>query len=194
MQIYTKRGDYGNTNIIGGRTVKKDSTRVEAYGTVDEANSLIGYIISQMDEQEEALKNELVEMQQYLFDCGTDLATPNGKKDYKVTAEMVEWIESRIDVYAEIPDAIESFVLPGGHPVASLLHMARTTVRRAERRIVSLAAEEETNPHVSIFMNRLSDYLFAVARLVNHQAGIKEPLYERGGKVFHTSLTKKDIH
>ncbi len=83
--------------------------------------------------------------------------------------------------------------MPGGHPVASLLHMARTTVRRAERRIVSLVAEEETNSHVSIFMNRLSDYLFAVARLVNHQAGIKEPLYERGGKVFHTSLTKKDI-
>lgn len=146
-----------------------------------------------MNKQEEALKNELVEMQQYLFDCGTDLATPHGKQEYKVTAKMVEWIKSRIDVYAEIPDVIESFILPGGHPVASLLHMARTTVRRAERRIVSLAAEEETNPQVNIFMNRLSDYLFAVARLINHQAGIKEPLYERGGKVFHTSLTKKDI-
>ncbi|MER1955643.1 MAG: cob(I)yrinic acid a,c-diamide adenosyltransferase [Desemzia incerta] len=193
MQIYTKRGDYGNTNIIGGRTVKKDSMRVEAYGTIDEANSLMGYIISQMTEQDKALKSELVEMQQNLFDCGTDLATLHGKMEYKVTEEMIKWIESRIDVYAEIPDAIESFVLPGGHPVASLLHLARTTIRRAERRIVSLAAEEETNPHVGIFINRLSDYLFAVARLVNHQAGIKEPLYERGGKVFHTSLTKKDI-
>ncbi|MEG0268386.1 MAG: cob(I)yrinic acid a,c-diamide adenosyltransferase [Carnobacterium sp.] len=194
MQIYTKRGDYGNTNIIGGRTVKKDALRVEAYGAIDEANSLMGYIVSQMKEQDNALKKELVEIQHYLFDCGTDLATPHGKNPYKLTKESIDWIESRIDYYAAIPPAIESFVLPGGDPVASLLHFARTVVRRSERRIVNFTSDEETNPHVGIFINRLSDYLFALARFVNHQAKVEEPLYERGGKVFHTSLKREDIH
>ncbi|WP_034552596.1 cob(I)yrinic acid a,c-diamide adenosyltransferase [Carnobacterium funditum] len=194
MQVYTKRGDYGNTNIIGGRTVKKDALRVEAYGTIDEANSLIGYIVSQMNEQDVTLKNELIQIQHYLFDCGTDLATPHGKNSYKLTKESITWIEARIDCYAPIPPAIESFVLPGGQPVASLLHIARTVVRRAERRMVSFASEEETNPHAGIFINRLSDYLFVLARLVNHQNKVAEPLYERGGKVFHTSLKKDDSH
>jgi cob(I)alamin adenosyltransferase len=131
MQIYTKRGDHGNTNLIGGRTISKDSIRVESYGTIDELNSLVGVIISQMDDKEKDLKEELTSIQVDLFDIGTDLATIEGLKEYTITKKQVEWLESRIDVYANEPPEIQKFVLPGGHPVAGLLHLARTITRRA---------------------------------------------------------------
>lgn len=193
MQLYTKRGDYGNTNLIGQRTIPKDDIRVEAYGTLDELNSLIGVIVSQMDEEDSRLKSELIDLQHLLFDCGTDLATLDGERPYKVKKEAVEWIEEQIDVYAEEPPIIEKFVIPGGHPVASLLHLARTVTRRAERLIVTLNREEKINTVVAIFVNRLSDYLFALARVVNHRKGVAEPLYERGGKVFHPELKKEQL-
>ncbi|MFL2106417.1 cob(I)yrinic acid a,c-diamide adenosyltransferase [Desemzia sp. FAM 23991] len=191
MQVYTKRGDFGNTNLIGGRTIPKDSIRVESYGTIDELNSLMGYIVSQLDDTD--IKQELIKLQHDLFDCGTDLATPDGLKEYKVQKELVEWIESRIDIYAEEPPAIEKFIIPGGHPVSSLLQVARTVTRRAERIIVALSRETTINPIVPIFINRLSDYFFAIARVVNHRKGIEEPFYERGGVVFHTDLKKEAI-
>lgn len=193
MQLYTKRGDYGNTNLIGQRTIPKDNIRVETYGTLDELNSLIGVIVSQMDEEDNRLKSELIDLQHLLFDCGTDLATLDGERPYKVKKEAVEWIEEQIDVYAEEPPIIEKFVIPGGHPVASLLHLARTVTRRAERLIVTLNREEKINTVVAIFVNRLSDYLFALARVVNHRKGVAEPLYERGGKVFHPELKKEQL-
>ncbi|SFH69949.1 cob(I)yrinic acid a,c-diamide adenosyltransferase [Pisciglobus halotolerans] len=193
MQLYTKRGDYGNTNLIGQRTIPKDNIRVETYGTLDELNSLIGVIVSQMDEEDNRLKSELIDLQHLLFDCGTDLATFDGERPYKVKKEAVEWIEEQIDVYAEEPPIIEKFVIPGGHPVASLLHLARTVTRRAEHLIVTLNREEKINTVVAIFVNRLSDYLFALARIVNHRKGVAEPLYERGGKVFHPELKKEQL-
>ncbi|WP_255565810.1 cob(I)yrinic acid a,c-diamide adenosyltransferase [Desemzia sp. RIT 804] len=193
MQLYTKRGDFGNTNLIGGRTIPKDSVRVESYGTIDELNSLVGYIVSQMDDTALEMKQELIKIQHDLFDCGTDLSTPDGLKEYKVQKELVEWIETRIDVYAEEPPVIEKFIIPGGDPVSSLLHVARTVTRRAERIIVGLSREAAINPIVPIFMNRLSDYFFAIARVVNHRKGIEEPFYERGGAVFHTDLKKEAI-
>lgn len=193
MQLYTKRGDYGNTNLIGQGTIPKDDIRVETYGTLDELNSLIGVIVSQMDEEDNRLKSELIDLQHLLFDCGTDLATIDGERPYKVKKEAVEWIEEQIDVYAEEPPIIEKFVIPGGHPVASLLHLARTVTRRAERLIVTLNREEKINTVVAIFVNRLSDYLYALARVVNHRKGVAEPLYERGGKVFHPELKKEQL-
>lgn len=101
MQLYTKRGDFGNTNLIGGRTVSKDSTRVDSYGTIDELNSLVGYIVSQIGVEDATIKNELVKLQHDLFDCGTDLSTPHGVREYKVQKDLVDWIEERIDQYAE---------------------------------------------------------------------------------------------
>lgn len=193
MQIYTKRGDNGNTNLIGGRTISKDSIRVESYGTLDELNSLVGVIISQMSDEDLTLKEELKEIQLHLFDCGTDLATLEGTREYIITKEAVEWLENRIDTYSEEPPAIEKFVLPGGHPVASFIHLARTVTRRAERVIVSLNKDEHINRAVLIFINRLSDYFFALARVVNSRKGITEPFYERGGDVFHPELKKETL-
>ncbi|MER2173095.1 MAG: cob(I)yrinic acid a,c-diamide adenosyltransferase [Carnobacterium sp.] len=133
------------------------------------------------------------QMQQNLFDCGTDLATPHGKGTYKVTKEMVQNLEKSIDSYSDKSPEILSFVLPRGHPIASLLHMARTVVRRAERSIVSLASEKSVNQYAAIDMNRLSDYFFAVARAVNNHYSAKEILYERGGKICHPELKKEDL-
>ena len=193
MQLYTKRGDYGNTNLIGGRTISKDSIRVDTYGTLDELNSLVGVVISQLSEDENQLKKELKTIQLNLFDCGTDLATLEGKRDYIITKETVEWLESRIDIHSEEPPVIEKFVLPGGDPVASTLHLTRTVTRRAERIIVSLSKTESINRTVMIYINRLSDYFFALARVVNYRKGVKETFYEKGGTVFHPELTKTNL-
>lgn len=194
MQIYTRTGDHGTTRIIGGRSVHKDSQQVEAYGTVDELNSIIGMIVA-LEETPNDMKEELMLIQQYLFDCGNDLATPekHDKYPYRMNADLVTWLESRIDEYAPIPPTVESFILPGGTQLAAQLHFARTVTRRAERRIVSLQQEQTINQHVLKFINRLSDYFFALARVANTQAGVEDVLYERSGRVFHTELTKKDI-
>lgn len=194
MQIYTRTGDHGTTRIIGGKSVHKDSQQVEAYGTVDELNSIIGMIVA-LEETPNDMKEELMLIQQYLFDCGNDLATPekHEKYPYRTNADLVTWLESRIDEYAPIPPTVESFILPGGTQLAAQLHFARTVTRRAERRIVSLQQEQTINQHVLKFINRLSDYFFALARVANTQAGVEDVLYERSGRVFHTELTKKDI-
>ncbi|MDN6627052.1 MAG: cob(I)yrinic acid a,c-diamide adenosyltransferase [Pisciglobus halotolerans] len=193
MQLYTKRGDYGNTNLIGGRTVSKDSIRVDAYGTLDELNSLVGVVISQLNTEEDKLKKELEIIQLNLFDCGTDLATLEGKRAYIVTKEAVEWLETKIDTHSEEPPVIEKFILPGGHPIASTLHLARTVTRRAERIIVSLSKAEDINRTVMIYINRLSDYFFALARVVNYRKGVEETFYEKGGTVFHPELKKTNL-
>ena len=161
-QFYTKTGDKGDTGLIGGERVKKNSNRVNAYGTIDELNSLIGYVISQLTENDRVLKREIIEIQHNLFDCGTDLADSHGKLKCKVTEEMVQNLEAMIDDYADKAPLIESFVLPGGHPVA-------------------------------IYLNRLSDYLYAATRAVDCTYNVKEILYERGGKVFHPELKKEDL-
>lgn len=194
MQFYTKTGDKGYTGLIGGDRVRKDATRVVAYGTIDELNSLIGYIISQLTKKEAMLKKELIDIQLSLFDCGTDLAAIHGSEKYKVTDEMVKNLEISIDKHSDKAPVIESFVLPGGHPIASLIHMARTVARRTERHIVTLAAEEAINQQVAIFMNRLSDYFFVVAREINFTYNVEELIYERGGKVFHPELKKSDLN
>lgn len=192
MQIYTGVGDKGQTKIVGNQTVSKDSTRVEAYGTIDELNSFVGKAAtSEMIWPE--LAEELHQIQQYLFDCGNDLAISDTEKyPYRVNKDLVEWIERIIDEYATEPAPVESFILPGGSPLAADMHICRTITRRAERRIVSFQKEEETNPYVLQFMNRLSDYFFALARVVNHRADVEDRLYERSGKVFHLDYKKDD--
>lgn len=186
MKIYTKTGDKGMTKLVGSTTVAKDSDRVESYGTIDELNSWVGYIISQLPSENQVVKNELKLLQNFLFDVGTDLSTPiEAKRPFKLQPESVTWLEERIDYFtAESPD-IDRFILPGGTLEASMVHVARTIARRGERAIVRLNWTAKINEQVLIFTNRLSDYFYALARYLNVQANEPDIFYERGEKVFH---------
>lgn len=185
MKLYTRSGDEGKTSVIGA-VVSKDDVRVEAYGTVDELNSLIGLAISKLDEQLYGdLRANLVEIQHELFDCGADLALAKSpSRTYKVHAEMVTRLEQWIDKYDEECPEIRYFILPGGTEAAAVLHVCRTVCRRAERAIVTLSREQQTNDEVRKYINRLSDFLFVAARVVNSRAGVEDIRYERGGQVF----------
>ena len=187
MKIYTGRGDYGNTNLIGGKTVYKDNLRLEAYGSLDELNSLVGWLIVLCHKEKELLilTNELSLLQHHIYDAGTDLAAPNGKLEERLTEDITKWLEERIDHYSALTQPIEKFILPGGHEAAAVTQYARTVTRRAERKLVSLMKEEETPKNAFIFVNRLSDYFFIVGRYINEVMNIEEPLYDRGGVVFH---------
>ncbi|EGO5180542.1 cob(I)yrinic acid a,c-diamide adenosyltransferase [Enterococcus faecalis] len=186
MKIYTKTGDKGMTKLVGSSTVAKDSDRVESYGTIDELNSWVGYIISQLPQENQEIKEELEALQHLLFDAGTDLSTPiEAQRPFKLQKESVRWLEQRIDFYtAQSPD-IDRFILPGGTPAASMVHVARTIARRAERIIVRLNWTAKINEEVLIFTNRLSDYFYALARYLNVQAQRPDVFYERSEKVFH---------
>lgn len=186
MKIYTKTGDKGMTKLVGSSTVAKESDRVESYGTIDELNSWVGYIISQLPQENQEIKQELEALQHLLFDAGTDLSTPiEAQRPFKLQKESVHWLEQRIDVYtAQSPD-IDCFILPGGTPAASMVHVARTIARRAERIIVRLNWTAKINEEVLIFTNRLSDYFYALARYLNVQAQRPDVFYERSEKVFH---------
>ncbi|MCY9267284.1 cob(I)yrinic acid a,c-diamide adenosyltransferase [Bacillus licheniformis] len=188
MKLYTKTGDRGKTSLIGGRA-DKDHLRVEAYGTLDEANSFIGLAQSYL-KAEEALfhdiLSELTAIQHELFDCGSDLAHVNVQEEGKLKAESIIMLEERIDAYVEEAPQLTKFILPGGTEAASFLHAARTVIRRAERKIVALAKEEDIPPLALPYVNRLSDYLFAAARIVNHRLGEVDVEYERSADVFRT--------
>ena len=186
MKIYTKTGDKGMTKLVGSSTVAKDSDRVESYGTIDELNSWVGYIISQLPQENQEIKEELEALQHLLFDAGTDLSTPiEAQRPFKLQKESVHWLEQRIDFYtAQSPD-IDRFILPGGTPAASMVHVARTIARRAERIIVRLNWTAKINEEVLIFTNRLSDYFYALARYLNVEAQRPDVFYERSEKVFH---------
>lgn len=186
MKIYTKTGDKGMTKLVGSSTVAKDSDRVESYGTIDELNSWVGYIISQLPQENQEIKEELEALQHLLFDAGTDLSTPiEAQRPFKLQKESVHWLEQRIDFYtAQSPD-IDRFILPGGTPAASMVHVARTIARRAESIIVRLNWTAKINEEVLIFTNRLSDYFYALARYLNVQAQRPDVFYERSEMVFH---------
>lgn len=171
------------TSIIGGEKVTKSSERVKSYGEVDELNSYIGIIISQMTNYFE-IKGDLQEIQQILFDCGTDLATPNASKGYRTKKEYVTWLEEKIDHYESIPPEIKEFILPGGVTLAARLHYARALSRRVERQIVALQSEEEINGMVIQLINRLSDYFFVMARYINFREDRKDINYRRNKQIF----------
>lgn len=209
MQIYTRVGDKGQTKINGNYTVSKNSARVEAYGTIDELNAFVGQAATSPDAWP-LLIQELQHIQQFLFDCGNDLATSNTNKyPYRMDEKPTQWLEDLIDAYAVEPKPLESFILPGGSRLAAELHVCRTVTRRAERVIVNFnqyleqskadasyetqRVEADANPHVLTFINRLSDYFFAVARVANHRLKVDDVLYERSGKVFHLEAKKDDF-
>lgn len=187
MRIYTRTGDKGQTGVIGGR-VDKDDVRVDAYGTVDELNSFVGQAVCRLEEGGDRfadMKEDLIEIQHELFDCGSDLALLKPElRPYKVAAEMVDRLEAWIDKYdAETPD-ITRFVLPGGSAAAAALHVCRTVCRRAERRVVTLAKQADINEEVLRYLNRLSDLFFTLARTANFRAGESDVEYDRSPEVF----------
>jgi cob(I)alamin adenosyltransferase len=176
VKIYTKTGDAGETGLYGGERVKKFSQRVEAYGTVDECNSAIG--VARASLTDAALDDVLMNLQNALFDVGADLATPLGSKYEKnlvrLDAEDVETLERLIDQFQEECPPFKNFIHPGGHPASAALHLARTVARRAEREVLRLEEEEASNHEVARYLNRLSDFLFILARVVNARAGVPE--------------------
>ncbi|WP_077620885.1 cob(I)yrinic acid a,c-diamide adenosyltransferase [Bacillus sinesaloumensis] len=178
MKIYTKTGDKGTTSLVYGQRVSKNDLRVEAYGTCDEANSMIGLGLSHLHEAVFEGKDEVEQVfkrvQTTLFHVGAELATPAGKEvKWKVSEEDISLLEATIDKWdAGIPP-LTNFVLPGGSQAGASFHVARTIVRRAERKAVSIG--EQVNPLVNSYLNRLSDFLFVAARFVNHRLGQGEP-------------------
>lgn len=187
MRIYTKYGDGGQTRLYGGERVSKTHVRVEAYGTMDELCSFLGRVIAEMASYEDLadLQAECRLIQQQLFDCGSDLATPRELRPYKQRESDIAWLEERLDAYMDLPPKLERFLIPGGHLIASSLHMARTMTRRLERRMVAVLEQEEPiNELGLVYVNRLSDYFFVLARLVNHRLGQADTVYERSAKIF----------
>ena len=177
MKIYTKTGDRGDTRLVGCQSVKKHDVRVVAYGTLDEVNSHIGLALAHGIKNSK-IKADLVTIQHLLFDAGADLATPEGVREWRMRDAHTTWLEAKIDAYTEQTSALTSFILQGGTIEASTLHVARTVARRAERKIVIAMEEAAVNPHVLPFINRLSDYLFTIARFLNEEAGSSETKYE----------------
>ena len=165
MKIYTKKGDKGETSLLGGSKVNKDNIRLEAYGTVDELNAFIGYIHDQ--EISENHKAILLKIQNQLFNLGSVLSF-DGKKSQinlpEITKRNIQMLETEIDRMEEKLATLKDFILPSGHAISSLCHIARTICRRAERRVVELQAKEKISSNCLEYLNRLSDYLFVLAR------------------------------
>ena len=173
MKIYTKTGDDGTTGLFGGKRVAKFSAGIEAYGTVDELNAVIGVALTH--DLHAKVSEPLQHISSLLFTVGSDLATPQDASQKSsvpaITEEHVDFLEKWIDAYQEHLPALRNFILPGGSPGGAHLHLARTVCRRAERAIVALKQDEEINPIVLRFINRLSDYFFVAARFVNAKEG-----------------------
>ncbi len=177
-KIYTKIGDKGSTQLGDGKMVNKDSLRVNAYGSVDEANATIGLSILRTNIK---IKKILKIVQNDLFDLGADLCIPDKKntQKLKITKDRVDYIEEKIDNFNKELSSLNSFILPGGSESSTYLHIARTVTRRAERKIVALSKKEKINPITIIYLNRLSDLLFVLARYTNNK-GKKDILWKPG--------------
>lgn len=178
MKIYTRTGDKGTTSLIYGDRVKKYDPRVKAYGTCDEANSLIGLGVSHLKKEQEALYQEVSSIfhriQTVLFHVGAELATPKGKKVmWEIQEKDIEILEEKMDEWDQRLPTLTNFVLPGGSNAGATLHVARTVVRRAERNAVEIG--EDVNPLVLAYLNRLSDFLFVGARYINQKLQEVEP-------------------
>lgn len=169
-RIYTKTGDAGETSLGDGTRVAKDHPRVAAYGCVDELNATLGLLLTHLSEP--ALAGELRSIQNDLFDVGADLCCPSRATDepenrLRIQAEQAQRLEALIDQHNETLQPLQSFVLPGGTPASAWCHLARTVCRSAERAVVTLARTEAVNPQVIIYLNRLSDLLFVLGRVLN---------------------------
>lgn len=188
-RVYTRTGDKGETGLVGGKRVPKDAPRIEAYGTVDELNSVVGLALAfnegklKQGEAHRFLDGLLREIQNELFDLGSELATPADSAHppkFRVGARAVRRIEATIDQCRRELGPLRSFVLPGGGKIAASLHQCRTVCRRAEREIVRLSRQEPIGEWPLIYINRLSDLFFVLSRWIVKRMGKKEELWQRG--------------
>lgn len=175
-KIYTRTGDDGTTGLGDGSRIAKDSARVEAYGTVDEANSAIGLILAS-NAIADHIRASLTEVQHDLFELGGELCIPGHEA---VQQSFIDRLESDLDGFNEALPMLKEFILPGGGPAAAACHLARTIVRRAERRVQTLAGLEAIRPEAIKYLNRLSDLLFVIARVLARAENGKEVLWNRG--------------
>jgi len=192
MRLYTRTGDDGTTGMFGGGRVPKDHPRIEACGNVDELNAAIGLVIAAIDgtggaaassKGKDAISSILKQLQPRLFDLGADLATPLGTahegKTVRIGRDHITQAEQWIDQIDDGNDPMKAFVMPGGTELAARLHLARTICRRAERSMIPLLnADEPMSPDALKFINRVSDLLFAMARLANKHAGVPDVKWE----------------
>ena len=174
-KIYTKTGDDGTTGLGDGTRVRKDSLRVDAFGTVDEANSAIGVVLAGSSVPQD-IRGILVEVQHDLFELGGELCIPGHSA---ITDEFISRLERELDALNENLPALQEFILPGGGRAAAACHLARTIVRRAERATITLADDEPVRPEVIKYLNRLSDLLFVIARVLARAESGEEVLWNR---------------
>jgi len=200
-RVYTRTGDRGNKGLVGGRRVAKDSARVESYGAVDELNSWVGLARAEADasmlsdDQRRLMRELLEDVQQRLFDMGAQLATPSGRPQLpararsaerkrsdgpRIEADDITGLERTMDDLQRGFPPLTSFLLPGGGPLTATLHLCRTVCRRAERRVVGLARREPVDRLSAVYLNRLSDLFFVLARWTGHQLGEPELLWVSG--------------
>ena len=188
-KVYTRSGDKGETGLVGGKRVPKDSPRIDAYGTIDELNSVVGLARVFNEENRDAgdghefLDRVLCQLQDELFDLGSELATPPEffkEGMYRVGQSEIERLEKLIDKCQEDLEPLKSFILPGGGRIGAYLHQCRTVCRRAEREILRLSRSEEVNQSVLKYVNRLSDLFFVLSRWIAKQTGEPEYLWQRG--------------
>lgn len=198
-KIYTKVGDKGQTSLVGGQKVAKDDARLEAYGTIDELNSVLGVVRAAIEAETKSgavsdklaasaldgltlLNADLEKIQHWLFNLGSLLASlPDDRVKWNlvpISPDQTRWLEERIDAATAVLKPLKNFILPGGSPSAAQLHVARTVARRAERAMVRMSADlpEQAIP----FINRVSDYLFVIARYSNHLLGIGDVMWKSG--------------
>jgi cob(I)alamin adenosyltransferase len=179
MSIYTKFGDKGKTSLYGGKSVSKASLRVEAYGTIDELNSFLGVVIS--DLKDKRLSSRLTNIQNDLFEIGSSVSSIAKNKDKELSVFLnsrVASFEQEIDLLSKKLPVLENFILPSGSKSGSKLHFARTLSRRAERRVVALSEKESVNKDILIYLNRISDLLFMYARFINKKEKKKEIIWK----------------
>jgi cob(I)alamin adenosyltransferase len=206
VKIYTKTGDRGTTSLFGGKRVNKNSARIKAYGEVDELNSWIGLVLSEstfavalvnIAKSKRNIRNKklqetfliaekLFRVQNELFVLGSDLAAPLEVKvkTPRITKTFVSNLEKEIDAWTKSFAPLKNFIIPGGGNIRSKLHLARTVARRAERSVVELSQEEQVNKWAQIYINRLSDWLFTLARHINNLEGGKEIVWKGRSKKF----------
>jgi cob(I)alamin adenosyltransferase len=185
MKIYTRTGDAGTTGLFGGGRVDKDSARVEASGAVDELNAALGVVRRSVDPDESVISDRLESIQNDLFALGAELATVPGHEARlgipRIAAGDVTRLEGWIDELELTLPELKNFILPGGCEAGAKLHEARTTCRRAERRVITAGREAPVRSEIIVYLNRLSDLLFVAARYVNHRAGLPETTWNPRG-------------
>ena len=183
-KVYTRTGDKGTTSLVGGVRIKKSSPRLEAYGTVDELSAHLGLLIAMLPEGTE--RDNIIRVQNNLFNVCTHLATDQSQTPLYPSAHLAEgeteFLEQEVDRMMQLLPERQGFILPGGTQAAAQAHVARTVCRRAERRIAALAEEAEVGDDIQRYVNRLSDYLFVLAKIINFNSGQTEIIWQNACK------------